>query len=102
MTLPLRIGMAGPVDRAKLVTMASKIGVADAARYMRSHGSSILRLGAPGGYDPDRLLGRIGPMLSDPASNVEGLHVFTFNQVRETEQWRRQLLERLGRITPSD
>jgi methylenetetrahydrofolate reductase (NADPH) len=102
MTLPLRIGLAGPVDRAKLVTMASKIGVADAARFMRSHGTSIVRLGAPGGYDPDRLLERIGPMLSDPASNVEGLHVFTFNQVRETEQWRRQLLERLGRLTASD
>jgi methylenetetrahydrofolate reductase (NADPH) len=101
MKLPLRIGIAGPVDRTKLVTMASKIGVADAARFMRSHGSSIVRLGAPGGYDPDRLLDRIGPMLSDPVSNVEGLHVFTFNQVRETEQWRRQLLERLGRLKPS-
>jgi methylenetetrahydrofolate reductase (NADPH) len=101
MKLPLRIGIAGPVDRSKLVTMASKIGVADAARFMRSHGSSIVRLGAPGGYDPDRLLDRIGPMLSDPVSNVEGLHVFTFNQVRETEQWRRQLLERLGRLKPS-
>jgi methylenetetrahydrofolate reductase (NADPH) len=35
-------------------------------------------------------------MLADPVSNVEGLHVFTFNQVRETEQWRKELLERLG------
>jgi len=95
-TLPLRVGLAGPVDRAKLMTMASKIGVADATRFMRSHGSTILHLGTPGGYDPDRLLERIGPMLSDPASNVEGLHVFTFNQVRETEEWRRQLLERLA------
>jgi methylenetetrahydrofolate reductase (NADPH) len=100
-TLPLRIGLAGPVDRARLVTMASKIGVADAARFMRSHGSSILRLGAPGGYEPGRLLERIGPMLSDPASVIEGLHVFTFNQVRETEQWRRQLLERFGGATPA-
>jgi methylenetetrahydrofolate reductase (NADPH) len=99
-TLPLRIGLAGPVERAKLMTMASKIGVADATRYLRSHGSTILRLGTPGGYDPDRLLGRIGSMLGDPASNVEGLHVFTFNQVRETEEWRRHLLERLGQLTP--
>jgi methylenetetrahydrofolate reductase (NADPH) len=92
-TLPLRIGLAGPVERTKLMTMASKIGVADAARFMRSHRSSILRLGTPGGYDPDRLLERIGSMLSDPSSIVEGLHLFTFNQVRETEQWRRRLLE---------
>jgi methylenetetrahydrofolate reductase (NADPH) len=79
--------------------MATKIGVTDATRFMASHGPSILRLGAPGGYDPDRLLTRIGPMLSDPASIVEGLHVFTFNQVRETEQWRRRLLQRLGELT---
>jgi methylenetetrahydrofolate reductase (NADPH) len=80
--------------------MATKIGVADASRFVRSHRPSILHLGAPGGYDPDRLLGRIGPMLNDPASMVEGLHVFTFNQVRETEQWRRRLLERLAVPTP--
>jgi methylenetetrahydrofolate reductase (NADPH) len=26
---------------------------------------------------------------------VEGLHVFTFNQVAETEKWRTELLEQL-------
>ncbi|MGA8679163.1 MAG: methylenetetrahydrofolate reductase [Acidimicrobiales bacterium] len=93
--LPLRVGIAGPVDRTKLMSMASKIGVADSLRYMRSHSSTILRLNAPGGYAPDKLLARIGPMLADPTSKVEGLHVFTFNQLRETEQWRKELLERL-------
>ena len=96
-TLPLRLGIAGPVDRTKLVSMASKIGVADSVRYLRSHASTVLRLNAPGGYEPDRLLNQIGPMLADPASKVEGLHVFTFNQVRETEQWRQRLLARAGR-----
>ncbi|MGC9962042.1 MAG: methylenetetrahydrofolate reductase [Acidimicrobiales bacterium] len=95
-TLPLRVGIAGPVDRAKLVSMASKIGVADSVRYLRSHASTVLRLNTPGGYEPDRLLSQIGPMLADPTSSVEGLHVFTFNQVRETEAWRRRLLEQLG------
>jgi methylenetetrahydrofolate reductase (NADPH) len=28
---------------------------------------------------------------------VEGLHVFTFNQIAETEAWRRDLIERLSR-----
>ncbi|HXY42879.1 MAG TPA: methylenetetrahydrofolate reductase [Acidimicrobiales bacterium] len=94
--LPLRVGIAGPVDRTKLVSMASKIGVADSVRYLRSNSSTVLRLNAPGGYVPDRLLQKVGPMLADPASKVEGLHVFTFNQVRETELWRRELLERLA------
>ena len=57
------------------VDVASKIGVADSVRYLRSHASTVLRLNAPGGYKPDRLLNQIGPMLADPASKVEGLHV---------------------------
>jgi methylenetetrahydrofolate reductase (NADPH) len=101
-TLPLRVGLAGPVEGTKLVSMAKRAGVTDAASFIRSHGPWIVRLGAPGGYDPDRLLARLGPMLGDPASVVEGLHVFTFNQVRETEQWRRHLLERLGAAAPPD
>lgn len=97
--LPLRVGIAGPIDRAKLASMASKIGVADSMRYLRSHGSTVLRLNAPGGYSPDKLLGHIGPMLAEPSSNVEGLHIFTFNQVRETHRWRQELLERVGAAT---
>ena len=29
--------------------------------------------------------------LSDPAANVAGLHVFTFNELERTERWRRRL-----------
>ena len=72
--------------------MASKIGVADSSRYLRNHSSWMLRLGAPGGYSPTKLLERLGPTLAAESSGVEGLHVFTFNQVQESEQWRRQLL----------
>jgi methylenetetrahydrofolate reductase (NADPH) len=95
-TLPLRVGLAGPVDRAKLLTMASKIGVADSSRYLRSHSSWAVRLGAPGGYSPTRLLERLGPILTAGPAAVEGLHVFTFNQVGETEAWRKQLLAHIA------
>jgi methylenetetrahydrofolate reductase (NADPH) len=94
-SLPVRVGLAGPVDRSKLLSMASKIGVADSTRYLRSHAATVLRLSAPGGYAPERLLTHIGPMFADADCNLNGLHVFTFNQVRETEHWRRELLERL-------
>jgi methylenetetrahydrofolate reductase (NADPH) len=95
-TLPLRIGVAGPVDRAKLLTMASRIGVADSTRYLRNHSSWMVRLGAPGGYSPTRLLERLGPTLAAASSGVEGLHVFTFNQVAEAERWREHLLEQIA------
>jgi methylenetetrahydrofolate reductase (NADPH) len=91
-TLPLYFGLAGPVERTKLLTMATKIGVSESARFLSGHAEWFLRLGTPGGYNPSRLLGRTGAALADTASNVEGLHVFTFNQVRQTEEWRRSVL----------
>lgn len=93
-TLPIRIGLAGPVDRTRLVAMASKIGVPDSSRFFRSHAGSALRMAAPGGYNPGRLLARMAPVLADPLSNVEGLHVFTFNQIAEAARWRSNLLDR--------
>jgi methylenetetrahydrofolate reductase (NADPH) len=95
-TLPLYAGLAGPVERARLVRMAAKAGAAESARFLAGHTEWFLRLGTPGGYSPDRLLGRLAGTLSSPAANVEGLHLFTFNQVQQTEQWRRALLARLG------
>jgi methylenetetrahydrofolate reductase (NADPH) len=95
-TLPLYVGLAGPVERTKLVKMAAKAGAAESARFLAGHTEWFLRLGTPGGYSPERLLGRLAATLSSPASNVEGLHLFTFNQVQQTEEWRRALLARLG------
>jgi methylenetetrahydrofolate reductase (NADPH) len=72
--------------------MATKIGVGESARFLSGHAEWFLRMGAPGGYNPGRLLERVGSVLVDPASNVVGLHVFTFNQVRQTEEWRQSVL----------
>jgi len=94
-TLPLYVGLAGPVERARLLRMAARAGVAESARFLAGHTEWFLRLGTPGGYRPERLLDRTGTTLMDPAAAVAGLHLFTFNQVKQTEQWRRALLERL-------
>jgi methylenetetrahydrofolate reductase (NADPH) len=93
-TLPLYVGLAGPVERTRLLRMAAKAGATESARFLAGHLEWFLRFGAPGGYSPERLLGRLGPALVAPASGVEGLHLFTFNQVQQTEQWRRALLAR--------
>jgi methylenetetrahydrofolate reductase (NADPH) len=95
-TLPLLVGLAGPVDRAKLIQMATKIGAAESARFLAGHASWFVRLGTPGGYQPERLLDRVGSTLAAPESGVAGLHVFTFNQLRQAEEWRRTLLGQLA------
>ena len=93
-SLPLLIGLAGPVDSTRLMQMAAKIGVADSARFVTGHRSAVFRLSTPGGYRPERLLAGIGSVLAAADSGVIGLHIFTFNQLAETEQWRQRLLAR--------
>ncbi len=95
-TLPLHVGLAGPVERARLLATATKIGVGESARFLDGHGRMLVRLGLPGGYSPARFLAASAGPLSDPASAVMGLHIFTFNQIRQTELWRRELLERVA------
>ncbi len=89
--LPIQLGLAGPVDRAKLVSMATKVGVGQSSRYLTQHASWLARLISPG-YSPERLLQRVGASVGGAAYGVAGLHVFTFNQVAETERWRQRLL----------
>jgi methylenetetrahydrofolate reductase (NADPH) len=94
--LPLYVGVAGPVQRAKLLAMATRIGVGESTRFLTRHASWFLRFAAPGGYSPQRLLTRAEGALTAPSAGVAGLHLFTFNQIAETEQWRRVLMDRLA------
>jgi methylenetetrahydrofolate reductase (NADPH) len=93
-TLPLFVGLAGPIERTRLLKMAAKAGVAESSRFLARHGEWFVRLGTPGAYSPERLLGDVGLALTAADSGVHGLHIFTFNQVRQTEQWRQELLQR--------
>ena len=96
-TMPLLLGIPGPVDRTKLLTMATKIGVGESTRFLVKHKGTFARLAAPGGFTGERFLEKCAPTLAEPTALVEGLHVFTFNQLAETEAWRRDLLDRLRR-----
>jgi len=90
--LPVLIGLPGPVERAKLLSMATKIGVGQSVKFLKSHATAFARIAAPGGYNPEKFLKQSASYLSNPDLNVAGLHLFTFNQVAETEAWRQSLL----------
>jgi methylenetetrahydrofolate reductase (NADH) len=81
--LPIRLGLAGPVERTKLLAMAGKIGMPESARFLGKHLGWFARLATT--YSPDRLLARLADLST---MDVVGLHVFTFNQVAEAERWR--------------
>ena len=95
--LPVDIGIPGAVEATRLLRISTRIGVADAARFVSKQGWLVARLLRPGGYRPDRLLRDLAPTLADPIAAVRGLHVFTFNQVRQTAAWRRTMLASLDR-----
>jgi methylenetetrahydrofolate reductase (NADPH) len=94
-TMPVLLGMPGPVERAKLLAMATRIGVGESTRFLAKHKGTFARLAAPGGFTGERFLEKCAPALGEADALVEGIHVFTFNQIAETEAWRTDLLERL-------
>jgi methylenetetrahydrofolate reductase (NADPH) len=95
-TLPVYLGLATPAERSRLLKMAAVAGAAESARFITRHPSWILRFWLPGGYSPDRLLDRAAPVITGPDAGVAGLHLFTFNQLQQAEQWRKAALERTG------
>jgi methylenetetrahydrofolate reductase (NADPH) len=94
--LPIYVGMPGSVSRQKLMRISASIGLGESARFLKKHGSRLLRMFLPGGYTPDRLISALEPSLTDPESNVAGFHIYTFNELQRTEEWRRALLQRIG------
>ncbi|HKW58552.1 MAG TPA: methylenetetrahydrofolate reductase [Candidatus Dormibacteraeota bacterium] len=90
--LPIYIGMAGVANPVRLLRVSTKIGVADAARFLRGHPSWVARMFRPGGYEPGRFLGAVMDGIAAPERRVAGLHVFTFNEIEPTERWRQEML----------
>jgi methylenetetrahydrofolate reductase (NADPH) len=94
--LPIYIGMPGVAQKTKLFRISTKIGLGESARFLRKHGTLFARLFLPGPFSPDRLIEGLGPTLGDPEGKVRGFHIYTFNEVKKTEEWRREAIDRLG------
>ena len=94
-TMPLLLGLPGPVERTKLLAMATRIGVGESTKFLAKNKGLFARLAAPGGFTGEAFLEKCAPALGEDGALVEGLHVFTFNQIAETEAWRTDLLDRL-------
>ena len=93
--LPMWIGLPGCVDYAKLMRISMKIGLGESARFLRHHRNWMARLVARQ-FKPGALLRDLTPTVTDPAANVAGFHLYSFNEVARTERWRRETLERLS------
>jgi methylenetetrahydrofolate reductase (NADPH) len=94
--LPVHIGLPGVAEIQKLALISARIGVKDSRRFLSKNVRLVGQLVRPGGYRPDGLLEALGPDFVDPAADIRDLHVYTFNQVETTEEWRRKYLGILG------
>ena len=91
--LPVRIGIPGVAAIPKLIEISARIGVRDASRFVLKNTRFVGQLLASGGvYRPGGLLEKLSPLIANPAADVIGLHIYTFNQVAATEAWRREYL----------
>ena len=73
--LPILVGIPGIVPRAKLLRVSTRIGIGESLRYLRKH---------------DRLIKGLAPALVAPEQRVGGFHIFTFNDLADTETWRQR------------
>jgi methylenetetrahydrofolate reductase (NADH) len=94
--LPIYVGVPGAVSRQKLLRISRGVGLGESARFLKKYGNWFVRFFLPGGYSPDRLIEGLTPSFANPESKVRGFHLYTFNEVGNTEAWRRELLERIG------
>ena len=61
LTLPIHLGVPGVVDRARLMTMGARLGVGTSLRYLSKNRATVMRMLAPGGYDPTDLVRAMAP-----------------------------------------
>jgi methylenetetrahydrofolate reductase (NADPH) len=95
-SLPLHLGIPGVAELTKLMRVATRIGVADSARYLKKNTQLLGHLARGGSFGPDAFLERLAPTLADATADVRALHVFTFNQVEQTAAWQRRMLDELS------
>jgi methylenetetrahydrofolate reductase (NADH) len=92
--LPIYIGIPGAVPRTKLLRVSTAIGLGTSARFLRRHRSWFGHALRPGGFNPDRLIAGLEPSLEAAERRIAGFHIFTFNDVADTEHWRQGHLSR--------
>ena len=87
--LPIHVGLPGPVARTKLLRISAQVGVGDSIRFLKKR-NGWLKRSLSSSFDPDPLVTGLGEALGEEQPNIAGFHIFTFNQVADTERWRQE------------
>ena len=93
--LPVWIGLPGAIERGRLLRTSMRIGVGDSLRFLRKKTGIAAELLKASVYRPDALVREIARYQALPETNVAGYHLFCFNQVESTENWRNEMIREL-------
>ncbi|MFC7229889.1 methylenetetrahydrofolate reductase [Salinirubellus salinus] len=96
--LPVDVGIPGVMKYQRLLGISQKVGVGDSIKFLRKT-SGVLGfvkqlVGSRGKYTPTALVEGLAPYAGDDQYRLRNVHVYTFNQVPDSEEWRREMLER--------
>ncbi len=87
-TLPVLIGMPGPVDRRRLLEVSMRIGVGPSLAFVRKQRGLRNLLRRPA-VAADELFDALTPRVEGRRLRIDGFHYYTFNQLLDTWRWER-------------
>jgi methylenetetrahydrofolate reductase (NADPH) len=87
--LPVVAGVPGVVDTRRLLRAAVRVGVGDAMRFARTNPATAGSLLRPGAYRPTGLVRGLARHVADGRAAIDGLHLYTFNEMAPTVRWLR-------------
>lgn len=96
-TMPAWIGLPGVADMSKLISLSFRIGVGQSLKLLKKQKGLLKKIVSAKPYQPDDLLEGLRPHLDNPVINVDGFHLYSFNDVERTEKWRAKTCRNLNR-----
>jgi len=93
--VPVYVGLAGPTNPVALLRFAQRCGVSASLRALQAEGMRAVRLFTH--VDPsDQLVALARHARSGSASNVVGVHLFSFGGVARTARWMNERITARG------
>jgi len=90
--LPVEVGIPGVMKYQRLLSISNKVGVGDSVNFLRKTTGIVdfvrQLVGSRGKYTPDPIVDGLAPYSDDDHYGIRGLHIYTFNQSADTEEWR--------------
>ena len=90
-SLPVRVGVAAPLQTRKLIELSLKIGVGSSVKFLTKQHGFVGNLLLGRSYTPESLISQIVEETGFDELGIEGLHLFSFNQIDATVEWQRRI-----------